>query len=301
MYPRFLEIEITGRCAYRCKHCYGSFPRAGELSTATVLRVLREARGLFDCVIFSGGEPLLHDGLADMVAAASREFAVFITTSGSGLTETLLKRIQGQAVLVFGMDGIGETHDRYRESPGAFARLVHCLEMTRQLPTEIIVTLWRDVIPEIDRIISFASAYTTILHFNGLIPVGRARLNRHLMPDRETLERTDVYLHELKRTMGWVVTDLHRVTESDRMTGIELFCKGRYNITPRGDVRPCEFHRAVLGNIYQRPLPDIIAAARDTELIRSREEGFIRHVRTDLDNPYDYHTTICHCLEGAGV
>ncbi len=49
---------------------------------------------------------------------------------------------------------------------------------------------------------------------------------------------------------GSIVTDLHEVTEKDKQEGIDLFCRGRFNITPRGDVRPCEFHTAVLGNIY---------------------------------------------------
>lgn len=278
-------------------HCYGSFPTDGQLETDTVMKVLAEARGLFDCVIFSGGEPLLHDGLADMVAAASRDFAVFITTSGYGLTEKLLARLKDKAVLVFGMDGIGATHDRYRRRSGAFALLVECLDMTRRLPKEIIVTLWRDSIAEIDLIVDFARPHSTILHFNGLIPIGRVRDNPGIMPEPSALADADEKLHALKRSTGWIVTDLHRVTEADRTTGIDLFCKGRYNITPRGDVRPCEFHHAVFGNIYDRSLADIVAAAKRTELIQSREEGFIRHVRTDLDNPYDYHTTICHRID----
>jgi len=294
MYPRFLEIEITGNCRYRCQHCYGAFPQEGTLSTPTVVQVLEQARGFFDCVILSGGEPLLHPGLADMVEAACRDFAVFITTSGYGLTEQLLDRIHDRAILVFGMDGIGDTHDRYRCSQGAFRELVRCLDMTRHLPKEIIVTLWRDVLPEIDRIIEFARPYSTILHFNNLIPVGRACTHSTIVPEVTALEAAEQKLRVLKKTTGWIITDLHRVTEADRATGIELFCKGRFNITPRGDVRPCEFHHTVFGNIYQQALPDILTAACQTELIRSREEGFRRQVRTDLANPYDYHTTICH-------
>lgn len=304
LYPRFLEIEITGRCPYRCQHCYGSFPAGAELNTQTVLHLLEQARGHFDCVIFSGGEPLLHPGLADMVDAACGHFVVFITTSGYGLTDKLLSCIHDRAVPVFGLDGIGATHDRYRGSPGAFATLVRGLDMTRGFPKEIIVTLWRDALQEIDRIIAFAEPYSPILHFNNLIPVGRARDNPDILPDIAALTAADAKLHHLKRTTGWIVTDLHRVTDSDRETGIDLFCKGRFNITPTGDVRPCEFHVLVLGNILRQPLPEILAAGRETELIRSREEGFRRQVRADLPNPYDYHTAICHhiaCATACGA
>ena len=34
MHARFLEIEITGSCPYRCKHCYGGFPRPGRARIA---------------------------------------------------------------------------------------------------------------------------------------------------------------------------------------------------------------------------------------------------------------------------
>lgn len=236
-----------------------------------------------------------------MVDAAARNFVVFITTSGYGLSLPLVERLQNRSILVFGLDGIAETHDRYRGCPGAFDTLLRALEMTRQLPKEIIVTLWRDVIPQIDRIIGIAEQYNAIVHFNGLIPVGRAKDNPEIIPATTELEAVYEKLYRLKTGGGSVITDLHKVTDKDRDTGINLFCKGRYNITPLGDVRPCEFHYAVLGNIYRQPLQSILALARDTELIRSRENGFRQHIRCDLENPFDYHTLICHRIGcGAG-
>ena len=95
---------------------------------------------------------------------------------------------------------------------------------------------------------------------------------------------------------GSIVTDLHEVTEKDKQAGIDLFCRGRFNITPRGDVRPCEFHTAVLGNIYSESLKNIILRARQCFLIRQRERGFKNHIPPALANPFDYHTTICHGL-----
>jgi MoaA/NifB/PqqE/SkfB family radical SAM enzyme len=119
MNARFLEIEITGKCRYRCRHCYGSFPIHGELSLATVRTIIEDACGLFDCIIFSGGEPFLHPELPDMVQKAAKDFLVFITTSGYPVTDTALQMIRHKSILVFGLDGIGETHDMYRGYPGA--------------------------------------------------------------------------------------------------------------------------------------------------------------------------------------
>ena len=296
MYPRFLEIEITGRCPYHCRHCYGAFPRPGEISLEKICDILEAAREFFDCIIFSGGEPFLHRDLPAMVAAASCDFVVFITTSGYGMTPETVERIKNSCVLVFGLDGLGATHDAYRGSQGAFEQLTRALDMTRDAPKEIIVTLWNGVIRQIDDIIHFAGRHNAIVHFNGLIPVGAAAEHPDIMPSLQELNRLHTKLYRLKMSGGNVITDLHKVTARDRAQGIDLFCRGRYNITPEGDVRPCEFHYAVFGNIYRQSLRDIIIDAEETELIKSRQNGFRGHVRTDMKNPFDYHTQICHTI-----
>jgi len=43
-------------------------------------------------------------------------------------------------------------------------------------------------------------------------------------------------------------------------------------------------------------LSEIIERAKSTNFIKSREEGFKGQVRLDLENPFDYHTGICHAL-----
>lgn len=294
MYPRFLEIEITGKCMYKCKHCYGRFPKPGELPLEKVYEIISESQGLFDCLIFSGGEPFLHPDLVEMVKRASKDFVVFITTSGFPFSEDQTSLIKNSAVLVFGLDGIGNTHDFYRSVPGAFRNLMQAMDITSDLPKEIITTLWKGVIPQIDEIISLGEKYNAILHFNGIIPVGRAKDNTDIIPDVKELEKVYKKLYQLKMSGGAVTTDLYKVTEKDKEDGIGLFCRGRFNITPEGNVRPCEFHHAVLGNIFERPLREIIMQANKTTLIKSRENGFRDHIRLDLQNPFDYHTRICH-------
>ncbi len=296
MNARFLEIEITGKCLYKCKHCYGDFPQKGELSIETVRRIIREARGLFDCLIFSGGEPFLHQDLPAMVAEAGKDFLIFITTSGYPISDEQLSQIRHKSILVFGLDGIGETHDAYRGFNGAFKSLIQTMERARDVPKEIIVTLWKGMLPQIDDIIKLAADHNAIVHFNGLIPVGRAKENTDILPEQRELERVYEKLLKLKMAGGSVVTDLHKVSEKDKQEGIALFCRNRYNITPKGYVRPCEFHRAILGNIYKESLTEIIRRAQQKPLIKEREQGFKNHIRLDPRNPFDYHTTICHHL-----
>jgi MoaA/NifB/PqqE/SkfB family radical SAM enzyme len=257
------------------------------------MRIIDEAREHFDCIIFSGGEPFLHPDLIELTHYA-QDFVVFITTSGYSLKREHIEDLPGNVVLVFGIDGIGEVHDYYRGSKGAFETLVTSLDLARQRPKEIIATLWKGIVPQVDEIIKLAEHYEALLHFNALIPVGRARSNREILLSREENEMMYKRLNELRRERGaFLVTDLYQVSEKD-LEGIDLFCRGRYSINPSGDVRPCEFHPCVLGNVFETSLSHIIEQAKESDFIKAREAGFKDQVRLDLKNPFSYHSEICH-------
>jgi MoaA/NifB/PqqE/SkfB family radical SAM enzyme len=290
-----LELEITGACHHRCLHCYGSFPRKGSLDRQTVMRLIDQARGRFDCIIFSGGEPFLHPDL-EFFTRYARDFVVFITTSGYRLTAEQVRGLPGNVVLVFGIDGIGAVHDRYRGTPGAYEELIRLLKQTRERPQEIITTLWKGVLPQMDTMIELAEEYQTILHFNALIPVGRARSNTEILLTRDEQEAVYQRLQELRlNRAASLATDLYKVTEKDR-EGIELFCKGRYSVSPSGDVRPCEFHPGVLGNVFRETLSGILERTARHPFIQARERGFREQAGITMDNPFNYHTEICHAL-----
>jgi len=259
------------------------------------MEIIDAAGEYFDCLIFSGGEPFLHPDLVALTRYA-KDFVVFITTTGWALGKEELEDLPGNVVLVFGLDGIGKVHDYYRGRPGAYGRLLHALELTRDRPREMIVTLWKGMLSQVNDIIALAERYGVLLHFNAVIPVGRARANRHILLSGEEKARVYGELTALRGKRGaFLVTDLYKITEKD-LGGIDLFCKGRYSITPGGDVRPCEFHPGVLGNIFETSLSQIIERARTGAFMQARERGFREQVRLDLKDPFDYHTAICHPL-----
>ncbi|WP_289466325.1 radical SAM protein, partial [Klebsiella pneumoniae] len=71
-YIRTAHWSITGRCNYRCKHCYMSAPDAklGELSHETIMSIVQQ---LIDCGIYqvslTGGEPLVRKDFMEIVDA----------------------------------------------------------------------------------------------------------------------------------------------------------------------------------------------------------------------------------------
>lgn len=300
MGPRFLEIELTARCQLHCRHCYRNSPAAGDLPAEKVKEIIDQAPEFFDCLIFSGGEPFLHPDLADLVTYAdTRNYSVHLTTSGYHLPQETLHHLPGNVVLVFGIDGIGKIHDAYRGRPGAYDEVLDTMASCHGKPMEIITTLWKGALPHVGSIARLAAEHGAGLHYNALIPAGRALLNPDILLTPEEHEWVHQQIAALKRAYPFIMTDQYKVSEKDREHGIDLFCKGRFSIDPHGNVHPCEFLTWItFGNIFQEDLPAIIRAALDTPLIQAREQGFKQHIRPDIPDPFDYHTHICHVLTG---
>lgn len=67
--------SITGKCNYRCRHCYMSAPEAklGELSHETVMDIIRQ---IDECgitrVSLTGGEPLVRSDFEEIVRELSK-------------------------------------------------------------------------------------------------------------------------------------------------------------------------------------------------------------------------------------
>ena len=90
--PLWLLAEVTYRCPLHCVYCSNPLDFAkveNELSTADWKRVLREARAIGAVQLgFSGGEPMVRDDLAELVAEAhDLGFYTNLITSGAGLNE----------------------------------------------------------------------------------------------------------------------------------------------------------------------------------------------------------------------
>ena len=125
-YIQCAHWSVTGRCNYRCKHCYMSAPDAkyGELDHDTILRMARE---IADCgimqVTLTGGEPLVRPDFLEIVdALLDREIIIqHIYTNGALVNERLLRELDKRGVhpeFNMSYDGVG-WHDWLRGVDGA--------------------------------------------------------------------------------------------------------------------------------------------------------------------------------------
>jgi len=122
--PLTLLFLVNRGCNLRCTFC-DLWDRPENVATDRALLLLDEASAIgTKVVVFTGGEPLLHPDLPQLVAHANaRGMSVNVTTNGT-LVDRHLDRLvdAGVASLSFSIDGLPETHDALRGQPGAHKR-----------------------------------------------------------------------------------------------------------------------------------------------------------------------------------
>lgn len=125
-YMQAVHWSITGRCNYRCKHCFMSAPEAryADLSHEACMEIARQisACGIYK-VSLSGGEPLARPDFMEIAAELSRQGIVItqLHTNGALLDSGVLDGFEslGQKPDIFmSFDGVG-FHDWMRGTPGA--------------------------------------------------------------------------------------------------------------------------------------------------------------------------------------
>ncbi len=234
-----LFVELTGRCNERCTHCYAdaSPERTEELSFEAVAAALDDAVALgFPVVQFTGGDPLLHRGLVDLVAYARAIGMprIEIFTNGLALGEPLLDRLAPHGVefafSVYSHDP--GAHDAVTRVEGSHARTLRAIErcLARGLRVRVGVTL----MPETQ---DHGPAVTALL------------LERGLAPDAIRLGSS--------RSVG---RGIAHDPESDGNHGATRGgADGKACVSSNGDVYPCIFMRGHrLGNVGERSLRAIL-------------------------------------------
>lgn len=136
--------NLVRRCNLTCKHCYSisadiDFP--GELDTSEVFTVMDDLRAFgVPVLILSGGEPLLRPDIYDISRRArDKGFYVGLSTNGTLIDESNIGKIAsvGYDYVGISIDGMRETHDRFRQKQGAFDASMHAIRLCREAGIKI--------------------------------------------------------------------------------------------------------------------------------------------------------------------
>lgn len=194
--------NLTRRCNLTCKHCYAlsaDHPYPGELGEAEMLAVLQDLKAYgVPALILSGGEPLLSPHLWPL-AQRARElgFHLGLSTNGTLIDAPMADRIAAHGFDYVGisLDGLRETHDRFRRMQGAFDASLGALRLLRERGVNIGMryTLTamnaHDLAPllELMRAEQVGKFYFSHLNYAGRGNIHRAR-DAHFAATREAMK-----------------------------------------------------------------------------------------------------------------
>lgn len=175
--------NITRTCNLRCVHCYADshaeiYP--GELTKEQCYAVIDDlAEYGANALLLSGGEPLLHPHLSDLLQrATARGLKVTLSTNGTQITPEWARRFKdfGVAYVGISLDGIGEVHDRFRGVKGAFDAAIRGFRLCEEVgqKTGLRLTLTRNNVQGMPQILDFIERENIPrVCFYHLVPMGR--------------------------------------------------------------------------------------------------------------------------------
>lgn len=121
--------NMTKRCNLKCVHCYAqakSLEGQDEIDTENGKKILDDLAAYgAPVILFSGGEPLARHDLAELASYATKKgMRAVISTNGTLIDRQKAKELKsvGLSYVGISLDGLEETHDRFRGVKGAFKK-----------------------------------------------------------------------------------------------------------------------------------------------------------------------------------
>ena len=201
---RLVAWEITRSCNLSCIHCRASAekgPYPNELTTDECKRVLDDIASFASpIIIFTGGEPLLRPDLFEILAHGQKlGHMMAVAVNGLLLDDETAKKLVEHDVqrISISIDGaIAETHDKFRNVPGAFEGAMNGIEAAKRagLPFQINSTVTKMNLEEIPDLLKLAVDIGAVAHHIFLlVPTGRGK----------ELEEQEIPPEEYERTLNW--------------------------------------------------------------------------------------------------
>jgi radical SAM protein with 4Fe4S-binding SPASM domain len=290
--------NLTDRCNLSCTHCYSaSGPWSGtdgELTTAEARAFIDDlAAAKIPLVIFTGGEPLVRPDIWELAVYCKKKgIKTALSTNGTLITDQVAGQIISSGIEYAGISLDGATaasHDRFRNTPGAFDQSVAAFACCRKAGVRcgVRVTLAKENQDELGALIDLAQnlgASRFCLYW--LVPCGRgSNAYEQLQLSAPEVTRALALLYRKAKEipaeeMEFLTVDapqdcIHLLQSMERdgspdlqdarelLASLNGGCSAGErvaNVDPRGNVYPCQFARSpafLVGNIRDQPFSSL--------------------------------------------
>jgi radical SAM protein with 4Fe4S-binding SPASM domain len=294
----FVQWHVTERCNLHCRHCYQKtsvsvmgYPeivRAIDSVIATLQSWVTDyGMAMSPAFHFTGGEPLLHDNLIDILEyVGQRGYGTALLTNGTLITRDVARRLSRARVgeVQVSVEGMEVVHDSIR-GKGSFRRAFKGIEnlLANGVDTSINLTLSRLNVGELEGLVNLAEEMGIgAVTFSRLVACGRGSEigDQMLTPS----ELTAFYRKVREQSAGTRVAFTSRdplfivggleedVPASDFPVGGCAAGVFGITITADGSVMPCRRMDLSIGNIRETSLRELWAESPVLWSLRTREE-----------------------------
>jgi radical SAM protein with 4Fe4S-binding SPASM domain len=270
------EVAVTWRCNIKCQFCYASCTCIAEsdeesgmeeLATKDIKKVLDIIRhdAEVPSVSFTGGEPVLRDDLAELIAyaAGSLKMRVNLITNGTLISKKTAKDFKnaGLASAQVSIESPDpDVHDRIVGVKNAFQASVNGLLALKSagIPVHPHATLCQLNQHTLPQMAQFAQSLgVDRFSLNMIIPAGRgvaedlavkySDIEKMVLEIKSAAEATDI------RFMWYSPTPMCLFNPVSHQMGNKgcSACEGLLSVDPYGRVLPCSSWKEPAGNLLQ--------------------------------------------------
>jgi len=303
--PQIVSYAVTNACNLRCLHCHADAREAmaNELNLEEARQTIDEMADLgTEALLFSGGEPLLRKEFVLGLTECCVDVGVIpaMLTNGVLLNHKVAAELKEAGIMAVGIpldSTIPERHDKLRNTPGTFEKVVQAIKACRDVDLKVVITTMalKNNFDEIPKIIDFiANLGVDQVALYDLVPMGRAKDMMNLAMSQGQRVSLIRYLHKVQKEKEMVfvlsggdpiyseiVSEMHRL---DGTKPPDLLLKQFWihapigchagilylSLRPDGDVYPCPFLPVRAGNIREQSLTDIWRNSKVLNELRER-------------------------------
>ena len=310
-FPTILDVNLTNRCNQNCSFCYNDGNpaiRGDELTTDELFRLVDEASAHGAGFFLGGGEPFVRPDIFDLIRRIKeRGLPVGVVTNATLLDGRGVDRLMqdGLDVAVVSLHGTEATHDRIVGAPGSWRKAVDILRLlANRMPAPGPLVNYvlseesaDDLGPFLDVMRGLDNVVVRLAHLSFISPDERRRHDGawraafHVAP-APVLN----HVRDVPRGTFWRLVEVledpryARVLTKPVLSPLELrsWYSDEWDIARRcvfiwhstvinanGDVLPCQFHGAPMGNIRERSMAEIWNTDGYREFRRVLKKGLL--------------------------
>jgi MoaA/NifB/PqqE/SkfB family radical SAM enzyme len=274
MKPILCNYYITYRCNANCSFCdiwkKKSYREATDCSLEDVGQNLPQLKKIgIRFIDFTGGEPLLHPDLPEILKLARKNRLYTSVTTNCLLYPQRAEELKGLINLLhFSLDSLDEAKNDQIRGKGSFASVMQSIEVARSLGerTDLLFTATRSNFRAIDKLARFAQELKLILIVNPVF-----KYSNQLSLTKEALDYLDRFKNKkyvyINRALHRLMRDGGNIRSQPRCRAISATVV----ISPQNELLlPC-FHHAHLAIPIQSNLSEILQSR--TWRLQKKQQG----------------------------